>query len=152
MQHAETTKTNDAVTLGQFHRFLVNAKLPPRWKCSVKKLNDVLQMPVIMFGCRRIEFFVFVVIFKYIPPFLHIALKCSTYSPRRSTYSPRRSTYSPRTGAICNYIALYGGNMQIFYPRYYRGISYIKKTSIYRVGKWDIYIYIYIYIHIYIYI
>ena len=44
MQRAETTKTNDVVTLRQFHRFLENAKLPPRWKCSVEKLNDVLQI------------------------------------------------------------------------------------------------------------
>ena len=28
MQRAETTKTNDAVTLRQFHRFLESAKLP----------------------------------------------------------------------------------------------------------------------------
>ena len=83
------------------------------------------------------SFSFFVLIFTYLPPFLHIALKCSTYSPRRSTYSPQISTYSPRTGAICNYIAPYGGNMQIFYPRYYRGISYIKKSPTYRVGKWD---------------
>ena len=49
--------------------------------------------------------------FTYIPHFLHIALKLSTYSPQISTYSPQISTYSPRTRAICNYIAPVRGYM-----------------------------------------
>ena len=44
MQRAQTTKTNDAVTLRQFHRFLENAKLPPRWKCSVKYRKTIDQL------------------------------------------------------------------------------------------------------------
>ena len=113
MHRAKTIKTNDTVTLRQFHLFLENAKLPPRWKCSRKIYWSA------RFGCLRIEFFRFLYWFStYIPPSLHIALPCSTYSPRRSTYSPRRSTYSPRrstysprTGAICNYIAPVRGYM-----------------------------------------
>ena len=35
MEHAGTTKTNDAVTERQFNRFLANAKLPPRWEGKV---------------------------------------------------------------------------------------------------------------------
>ena len=48
MEHAVTTKANDAVTKRQFDRFLPNAKLPPRWMGTVKTLNDVVLLPIIV--------------------------------------------------------------------------------------------------------
>ena len=36
MEHAATTKINDAVTMRQFNRFLTNAKLPPLWEGKIK--------------------------------------------------------------------------------------------------------------------
>ena len=47
MEHAATTKANDAVTKRQFERFLSNAKLPQRWVGKVKTLNDVVLIPII---------------------------------------------------------------------------------------------------------
>ena len=146
MHRAKTTKTNDTVTLRQFHLFLENAKLPPRWKCSRKIYWSA------RFGCLRIEFFRFLYWFStYIPPSLHIALTCSTYSPRRSTYSPRRSTYSPRTGAISNYIAPVRGIYVDLTIGILVGFYIYKKLQ--NIGYVNgIYIYIYRYIYIYIYV
>ena len=36
MEHAASTKINDAVTMRQFNRFLTNAKLPPLWEGKIK--------------------------------------------------------------------------------------------------------------------
>ena len=36
MEHAATTKINDALTMRQFNRFLTNAKLPPLWEGKIK--------------------------------------------------------------------------------------------------------------------
>ena len=48
MEHAVTTIANDAVTKRQFERFLPNGKLPPRWMGTVKTLNDVVLLPIIV--------------------------------------------------------------------------------------------------------
>ena len=48
MDHAATTKINDAGTNRQFNRFLATAQLPSIWKGRVKVLADVLQMPLIL--------------------------------------------------------------------------------------------------------
>ena len=47
MEHAPTTKINDAVTMRQFNRFLTNATLPPLWEGKIKSLQDVVEMPII---------------------------------------------------------------------------------------------------------
>ena len=46
MEHASTTKLNNAVTKRQFERFLSKAKLPESWMGKVKTLNDAIQLPI----------------------------------------------------------------------------------------------------------
>ena len=41
MQHANSTKANDAVTNRQLERFLSTAKLPNLWEGNVKTLKDI---------------------------------------------------------------------------------------------------------------
>ena len=47
MEHAKSTKADDAVTNRQFQRFLSTAKLPTQWEGKVKTLKDVILMPLI---------------------------------------------------------------------------------------------------------
>ena len=43
MDHAATTKINDAITNRQFNRFLATAHLPSIWKGRVKVLANVYE-------------------------------------------------------------------------------------------------------------
>ena len=48
MQRAKSTMDNDAVTRRQFERFLSTAEISSRFESSVKTLEDVIQLPLII--------------------------------------------------------------------------------------------------------
>jgi len=47
MQHAQSTKANDALTQRLFQQYLLSADLHTRWKGKVNTLRNVVQLPVI---------------------------------------------------------------------------------------------------------
>ena len=63
MDHAATTKINDAVTNRQFNRFLATAHLPSIWKGRVEVLADVYEeifLPEVEKGVPRLTGYIFV--------------------------------------------------------------------------------------------